>query len=171
MLDRLALHPKDKRKREDGETVGCLIEQAFEVDAPIERVWSFIRDPEAVGPCLPGCQGIEVTGDNTYKSTIKVGIGPIKTSFVVDVELIEEEPPHLAKTTTRGEEGGRASSVTAESELRLRDLGNGATEVAYSSDVNVVGRLAKFGFGIMKKKAQSMGVEFSEAVKANLEGE
>ena len=148
-----------------------LIEQAFEVDAPIDRVWSFIRDPETVGPCLPGCQGIEVTGDTTYKSTIKVGLGPIKTSFIVDVELVEEDPPHFAKSMTKGEEGGRASSVSAESELRLRDLGNGATEVAYKSDVNVVGRLAKFGFGIMKKKAQSMGAEFAEAVKANLEGE
>jgi len=147
-----------------------LIEQAFEVDAPIDRVWTFIRDPETVGPCLPGCQGIEVTGDKTYKSTIKVGLGPIKTSFVVDVELIEEDPPHFAKSMTKGEEGGRASSVTAQSELRLRDLGNGATEIAYTSDVNVVGRLAKFGFGIMKKKAQSMGVEFADAVKMKLEG-
>lgn len=83
-----------------------LVEQAFEVDAPIDCVWSFTRNRGAVGPCLPGCQGIEVTGDN-----------------------------------------------------------------ACMSDVNVVGRLAKFGFGIMKKKAQSMGTEFAGAVKANREGE
>lgn len=146
-----------------------VIEESFEVAAPIDTVWRFIRDPEEVGPCLPGCEGIEVTGPNTYKSRIKVGLGPIKTTFTVDVELVEEDPPHYARSLTKGEEGGRASSVSAESELRLRETGNGSTEVAYRSDVNVVGRLAKFGFGMMKKKAASMGEEFAQTFRARVE--
>lgn len=146
-----------------------LIEESFRVAAPIERVWQFIRDPETVGPCVPGCEGIEVTGPNSYKSSIRVGLGPIKARFVVDVELVEETPPTYARSKTRGEEGGRASSVSADSELRLADLGDGATEVSYRSDVNVVGRLAKFGFGIMRKKAQKLGEEFAQSLKQNLE--
>lgn len=146
-----------------------VIEESFEVAAPIDTVWRFIRDPDEVGPCLPGCEGIEVTGPKTYKSKIKVGLGPIKTTFTVDVELVEEDPPRYAKSLTKGEEGGRASSVSAESELRLTETGHGCTEVAYRSDVNVVGRLAKFGFGMMKKKAASMGEEFALTFRARVE--
>jgi carbon monoxide dehydrogenase subunit G len=51
----------------------------------------------------------------------------------------------------------------------IRDPGDGSTKVAYKSDVMVVGRLAKFGFGMMKKKAQSMGAEFAQALKERLE--
>jgi len=48
---------------------------------------------------------------------------------------------------------------------------NGAAQVTYKSGVNVVGQPGKVGFGIMKKKAQSMGAETAGAVKANLEGD
>jgi len=85
-----------------------LIEESFQVTAPIDRDWQFIRDPQSVGPCLPGCRGIEAAGPNTYTSTIKVGLGPIKTSFKVGVELIAEAPPSYAKSLTVGEEFAQA---------------------------------------------------------------
>ena len=93
--------------------IGLQIEDSFTVDAPLERVWSMITDPEVVGPCIPGCQQIEVTGPDTYKADIKVAVGPIKTTFTVTVEKTEERPPHFAASTTKGEEGGRASTLNA----------------------------------------------------------
>ena len=44
------------------------------------------------------------------------------------------------------------------------------TEIAYSSDVSLVGRLGKFGLGIMKKKAKETGEAFARALRARLEG-
>lgn len=146
------------------------IEETFVVAAPRQRVWDFITDPRQVGPCLPGCQGIEITGERTYKAAIKVAVGPIKTTFNVDVEWTEEDAPHFAASVTRGEEGGRASSVTAHNVLRLKAIDEAETEVFYSSDVSVVGRLGKFGLGIMKKKAKKLGGEFAQAFKARVEG-
>lgn len=145
------------------------IAENFTVAAPIDRVWAFITDPERVGPCLPGCQGIEVTGPDSYKAVIKVGIGPIKTSFKVDVQVTEMRPPEFAASTTKGEEGGRASSVTATNTLALKALGDNETEVSYSSEVSVVGRLGKFGLGVMKKKAEQLGGEFAEKFREQVE--
>ena len=84
-----------------------------------------ITDPEVVGPCLPGCQGIEVTGPATYKADIRVAIGPIKTTFSVTVEKTEERPPNFAASTPRGEEGGRASTLNATSTLTLSEVEGG----------------------------------------------
>lgn len=145
------------------------IEESFTVAAPIDRVWQFITDPSQIGMCIPGCEGVEVLGPTTYRSAVRVGIGPIKTTFKVEVEVTEEQPPNFASTLTRGEEGGRLSTVTAKNELRLSDGGDGTTVVAYSSEVSVVGRLGKFGLGIMKKKAKSLGDEFAAAVKQRVE--
>ena len=146
------------------------IEDSFRVAAPVDRVWRFITDPAEVGPCLPGCQGVEVTEPNKYRATIRVAVGPIKTTFNVLVELTDQDPPHRAASVTRGEEGGKASTLTAQSELRLSPTTDGGTEVHYASEVSLVGRLGKFGLGIMKKKAKTLGEEFAAAFRARVEG-
>lgn len=145
------------------------IEETFSVNAPIDRVWQFITDPDQVAPCVPGCGDVEVLSDTDYKASVKVGIGPIKTSFNVSVELTEQVPPKYVASVTRGEEGGKASTLTAHSELHLNEVGSEETEVHYLSEVSVVGRLGKFGLGMMKKKAKTIGLEFAESFKARVE--
>lgn len=140
------------------------IEGAFLVDAPPETVWRYITDPEHVGPSLPGCEAIEVISDELYKAIVKVGVGPIKATFKLDVEITEERFPEFVGTVTRGEEGGRASSVTAHNELRLIPRDDDTTEVTYLSEVNIVGRLGKFGLGVMKKIADKLGKQFALAL-------
>ena len=146
------------------------VEDSFTVDAPLERVWSMITDPEVVGPCIPGCQGVEVTGPTTYKADIRLAVGPIKTTFSVTVEKTEERAPHFAASTTRGEEGGRASTLNATSTLSLTEV-DGKTEIAYASDVSVFGRLGRFGLGVMKKKARDLGRDFADSFREKAEGQ
>lgn len=145
------------------------IEDRFVVAAPRERVWVAIKDPSIVAPCIPGCQGVEVISPMLYKARIRVQLGPIKADFNVDVEIVSETAPEEVRSRTRGEEGSRASSLTAENTLRLTSLSENETEVSYSSEAAVVGRLGKFGLGVMKKKAEGLGREFAAAFKQRLE--
>ena len=147
------------------------IEDSFRVARPIEQVWAAITDPARVGPCIPGCRGVEVTGPASYKAAVQVAIGPIKTEFNLVVEVTEERPPGFAATVTRGEEGSRVSVLSAHSTLRLAPAGDSATNVHYSSEVSVVGRLGRFGLGVMKKKAKAMGDEFAAAFRTRVEGD
>src|SRR5262249_13197450 len=126
--------------------------------------------PGEVAPCVPGCEKVEVTGENSYRATVRVALGPIKTAFNVNVELTAQEAPHFAASVTRGEESGKPSTPTAHSELRPRDLGGSATEVSYSSEVSLFGRMGKYGLGIMKKKAEAIGREFADSFAARVEG-
>src|SRR6266850_2335754 len=97
------------------------IEDGFTVRAPRERVWAFITDPERVGPCIPGCTGIEVTGPKTYKAGIRIVIGPIKAEFKLEVQVEEEVPPNFLRSVTRGEEGTRASMLSAKTLLEMQE--------------------------------------------------
>jgi uncharacterized protein len=145
------------------------IEDRFVVAAPRERVWLAIKDPSIVAPCIPGCQGVEVVSPTLYKASIRVQLGPIKAEFNVDVEILSETAPEEVRSRTRGEEGGRASSLSAENTLRLTALSDNETEVFYASEAAVVGRLGKFGLGVMKKKAESFGRDFAAAFKRRIE--
>jgi hypothetical protein len=146
-----------------------IIEKEFTVEAALGHVWDCIRDAAFVAPCVPGCQDVEELGDGAYRAAVKVGIGPIKTVFKLDIQVSEEAPPGFARIETRGQEGTNASRLTAKSDLTLSAAGEGATRVHYKSDVQIVGRLAKFGLGIMKKKAKALGAEFAENFRAAAE--
>ena len=145
------------------------IEKTFSVDAPAEAVWQFITSPEKVAPCIPGCEGAEQTGDNTYKAAIKVKVGPIKTRFAVEIETLEERPPEFAAYETKGEEGTKSSRLKAKSTLSLTQLNDTTTEVTYTSEINLLGRLGKFGSGMMQKVADSIGNEFVAGLKEQVE--
>jgi len=146
------------------------VDKRFVIDAPQEKVWQFISAPEKVGLCFPGCQGVTALGDNKYQTAIKVQIGPIKTLFNVSFEETHIRPMEYFAYTSRGEEGNRASRLKAESSLTLTPVDADHTQVEYTSELSIVGRLGKFGLGMMKKKADAMGDEFIESLRAKIEG-
>jgi carbon monoxide dehydrogenase subunit G len=148
-----------------------LIDDKFVVRAPREAVWRFMVDPKRMLPCIPGCESIEQIGPAQYRAAVKLEVGPIRTRFNLEVTIDLEEPPALIRSTTRGEEGTRASTLSAKSSLALAALDERTTEVSYSSDLSVVGRLGRFGLGMMKKKAQALGTAFADALRERIEAD
>ena len=147
------------------------IEKTFVVDAPQQAVWDFITSPELVAPCIPGCAGAEETAPGKYHAVIKTKVGPIKTTFKVGIETREERAPEFAAYTTSGEEGSRASMIKAVSTLSLKQLDEDKTEVTYTSEINMLGRLGKFGSGLMQKVADSIGNEFIATMQDRIKSE
>ncbi len=146
------------------------IEKTFTIAAPRDEVWQFVSSPEQVGMCFPGCQSVSALGDDKYEAAIKVQIGPIKTVFNVNFEVTEKRDLEFMSYTSRGEEGNRASRLKADSTLTLSPLNDHSTELVYTSDLSIVGRLGKFGLGMMKKKADTMGDEFVAELRTAVEG-
>jgi carbon monoxide dehydrogenase subunit G len=145
------------------------VEGSFKVAAPRERVFAEITNPALMATCIPGCDSIEVIDPKTYRASIVVEVGPIKARFNLIVEVTAEDPPVRVLSVTRGEEGGRASMLSANNELLLEATPDGATDVRYASDVAVTGRLGKFGLGIMKKKSEALAARFVQAFRGHLE--
>jgi len=146
------------------------IEKSFEIDAPRDKVWDFVSSPEQVGLCFPGCESVSALGDDKYEASIKVKIGPIKTVFDVHFEVTEKREGEYMAYISRGEEGNKASRLKANSSLSLSPLNDHKTGLVYSSDLSIVGRLGKFGLGMMKKKADTMGEEFVSELRTAIEG-
>jgi carbon monoxide dehydrogenase subunit G len=144
------------------------MEGSFVVPAPREEVWSRIKDPALMASCIPGCRKIEMLSPTSYRAEVGITVGPVKADFHLVVEVSREEPPERIVSTTRGEEGTRASMISAENVVSLAELPDGSTQVTYSSEVSVTGRLGKFGLGMMKKKAEALGNEFAAAFREKM---
>ncbi len=145
------------------------VDERFLIEAPIDAVWAFVRNPQTVAPCIPGCEAVDPISDKQYRSTIGVALGPIKARFNILVEITEELPPHRLVCITRGEEGGKASMITATTEIKFAAQEGGRTEISCASEVAIVGRLGKFGLGIMKKRATQLAGEFAATVQQRMQ--
>ena len=83
------------------------IEDKFEVKAPIDRVWSFLIDPQQVVQCLPGVKLTEIQDDKNFLGAMTLKIGPVSMSFQGKVQITEmDEAQHLVRMSGEGREGG-----------------------------------------------------------------
>lgn len=144
------------------------IDGSFVIAAPLQPVWDALLDPAVVGPCIPGCSAIEVLSPEEYRASVTLEVGPIKANFTAMVTVTELVPYEKVTSTTKGEEGSRASVLSSVNVLSVQAIDAATTKVQYASDVSVTGRLGKFGLGLMKKKAERVAAEFAANLQARL---
>jgi uncharacterized protein len=145
------------------------IESEFTVDAPVQRAWEVILDLERVAPCLPGAALEEAAGDE-YQGTMAVKLGPISAKYrgTVKVEEADEEN-HRAVLRASGKDlrGQGTASATIDCTMNGE---NGATRVRVETDMQVTGRVAQFGRGIMQDVATKMLDQFATCVEQEIVG-
>ncbi len=146
------------------------IQEKFTVKAPINTVWQFIIDPDKVGKCVPGCEAIEKVDERTYVAVVGAGVGPIKVRFKFTTVLTQIDEPKHIRMEAKGADLGKAGSFNQASDVWLKEVGEDTTEISYSSEVNVVGRLALFGDRIMRAQAKRTGEQFIQNLKKAIEG-
>ena len=143
-----------------------LIESEFTVPAPREALLARLFDAGFMASCLPGCESLERIDDDSYRAVVVVAMAGIKARFQLLVEITRRDESNVW-AVTRGEEGGQASTLQADSHVQLEPA-DGGTLVRYRSDVNLSGRLGRFALGMMKKKAQGIGDEFAANLRQRL---
>ncbi len=146
-----------------------LIEEKFSVKSPVQKVWNSLLDPEIVGHCIPGCETVEPINDKEYNSIIKAKVGFITARFKVRTVIEEIVPYRLIRTAGEGNELRKLGHFRQKTIINFTELSENETEVSYSSDVSIVGKLATFGDRILRAKARELGKEFVDAVKRKIE--
>jgi hypothetical protein len=148
-----------------------LIEEKFIIKSPLKESWAFLLNPETIGPCFPGCQNVDVISDTEYHSGIAAKVGPISVRFNVKTVIDETRPPNFIHTVGEGKEIRKMGSFKQKTAIHLTEISKDETEIAYRSEVSVVGRLATFGDRVLKSKAAEIGKEFADQVNRGLTGE
>jgi carbon monoxide dehydrogenase subunit G len=137
------------------------------VPVPIDEAWRVLMDVERIAPCMPGAALDSVTGDD-FTGRVKVKLGPINLTYQGKASFIErDEVAHRAVIDARGKDqrgnGTAAAVVTA----TLAAEGS-VTRVDVLTDLNITGRPAQFGRGVMTDVGNKLLGQFADKLSAQL---
>ena len=143
------------------------IENEFTVNAPVQQAWEAMLDLERIAPCLPGAS-IDEAVDGEYQGTMAVKMGPISARYrgTVKIEETDEEDRRAVVRANGRETRGQGSASATITSTLIEE--NGGTRVRVETDMQVSGRVAQFGRGIMQDVAEEMIGRFSECVEQEI---
>lgn len=146
------------------------IEEKFEVNAPVERVWQYLIDPKRVVECLPGAQLLEQKDDQTFLGSIKVKVGPLSMSYKGQAKFTDlNEETHQVRMVGDAREVTGSGSTKVSMLSTVVPLANGGSEVSVNADVELAGKIVQFGRGMIEEVSRQMFRQFSTCVKQHLE--
>jgi carbon monoxide dehydrogenase subunit G len=145
-------------------------ENRFTVDAPIDQVWDAVLDVERVAPTVPGAQVLEQVGDDAYKVAIKVKVGPMSMTYRGEVEITERDAAaHRAVMKARAKESRGQGTADADVVMVLDD-GDGSTSATVTTDVQLSGKVATMGQGVLQDVSRRLVETFAGNLATMLEG-
>ncbi len=124
------------------------LEHSFTVPVPVDQAWDVLLDVERVAPCMPGATLQSIDGDEIH-GTIKVKVGPITMTYQGTARFTERDPSaHVITLEASGKETRGAGTASAKVRSMLEAAGD-QTHVVVHTTLNVTGKPAQFGRGVM----------------------
>ena len=113
--------------------------------------------------CIPGCERLEKTGENSYSVTIRAGVGSIKGVFTGTVRLEDMRPPEHYRIVVEGK--GAPGFLKGTGDLDLEARGD-TTIIKYTGELQVGGTIASVGQRMIQGTAKMMASQFFTALEA-----
>lgn len=113
-----------------------------------EQVFDFLSDPNKFAPLLPDYQSMSVQDATHFTVKVKVGVGNIRGSAELKMELAEAVKPQRAQYKGQGTAVG--SQVTVTAGFDLQPNGNGSTKVLWQGETSIFGKLASMAGGMLE---------------------
>lgn len=146
-------------------------EKEVEILAPRQKVWDFIWDVDRFIACVPGCKEAKtIEAGKLYFATMIEKVGPFRVEFPTTIEVLEREELTHIKAQASGADNKIGSRMKLSLDVNLREQGAN-TVLGFVAGVDILGKLAALGHGIIKRKADQVLDEFAQAVKKRLEGD
>ncbi len=139
------------------------VEGSYTFDAPRERVWSVLLNPDALKNCVPGCESMTLTGEDQYDVSMKVGVAAIRGAYKGKIRISEKVEPSSYTMLVEG--SGPQGQVSGTGKLELIEEGGG-TRVVYKGDANVRGTLARVGARVIQPAAKTIAAQFFERMES-----
>ena len=143
------------------------LENSFTVPVPIDEAWRVLLDIERIAPCMPGAALDSVTGDD-FTGRVKVKLGPINLTYQGKASFVEkDESAYKAVIDGRGKDQRGNGTANALITAQLKAQGD-STRVDVLTDLNITGRPAQFGRGVMTDVGNKLLGQFADKLAAQL---
>lgn len=145
------------------------LQETFRVPAPKAQAWQYISDPMQVAPCLPGAELTEVVDDRTYNGKVEVKVGPIVARYNGTATIQELDPDAgLITLFAKGDQVGAVGRAESTVTCRVTAVDENETEVVVEAELQIGGRLAQFGSGMIERVGKMLFGKFAECAQKKI---
>ena len=145
------------------------IKESFQVAAPIEKVWIFMKTPESLAACMPGASLARMIDEKSFVGAVKLKVGAITAAYEGTMTFIKlDDAAHELTLLAEAKEKG-GGTVSGTISAKLLALADGGTDVRCESSVDLTGRIVQVGRGMIEGVSKQVIQKFVAAVKASLE--
>jgi uncharacterized protein len=130
---------------------------------PSDRAYIAMQDPEMLARAIPGCQALELIGDDEYRMKMKMVLASLSGAFEGTVRITDQAPPDSFRLVVEGT--GKIGFVKGDGVLKLASVEVG-TEVSYEGDAQIGGTIASVGQRLIDGTAKMMIKKFFERLIA-----
>src|SRR5690349_9984166 len=139
------------------------LENEFTVPVDIDTVFDALNDPEKVTPCFPGATLDSHEGDD-FTGTVKVKLGPISMTYKGKGTFVERDKTnHKVVVDAQGRDSRGNGTASAKATLTMTDEG-GKTKVNVLTEMQVTGKPAQFGRGVMSDVGDKILGQFASSL-------
>ena len=133
------------------------LEKRYELGVPAQDAWAILSDLESVASCMPGASLGEKTGDNAFKGSVKVKVGPATAQFGGEVEILSMDAANhsLILKGKGADKGGSSASMELEASIEETD---GQSVLVGLATVVVNGKFAQFGGRMLIIRIKAYGL-------------
>src|SRR5436309_745942 len=143
------------------------ITDSFRVSTPIDATWKVMLDIEGIAPCLPGAELQEIEGDE-YRGVVKVKVGPITAQYKGKAAFAEKDDAnHRAVLKAEGRDTRGQGNANATITALLQPDANG-TAVRITTDLQLTGKVAQFGRGVLADVSTKLLQQFADCLQADV---
>jgi uncharacterized protein len=144
------------------------LENNFTIDAPVEKAWQALNNPETVAPCFPGATLTSYEGDS-FAGTVKVKLGPIAMTYKGKGTYVSrDEAAHEVVIEANGRDSRGNGTANATVTASLAAEGADRTAVSMITDMTITGKPAQFGRGVIADVADKIIGTFAACVARKL---
>ncbi|MEC8308583.1 MAG: SRPBCC family protein [Pseudomonadota bacterium] len=124
------------------------LDKRYELGVPAQNAWAVLSNLESVASCMPGASLGERLGDNAFKGSVKVKVGPATAQFGGEVEILSMDVVNrsLVLKGKGADKSGSSASMELEATIEESD---GQSVLVGLATVIVNGKFAQFGGRMM----------------------
>jgi uncharacterized protein len=142
------------------------MDHSFTVPVPPDRAWDVLLDVEKIAPCMPGATVDEFDGE-VVTGRIKVKVGPVSLTYRGTAKFTERDPDAkviVLEASGKETRGAGTASATVRAMLEP-ESGGEATKATMHTTMNVTGRPAQFGRGVMVEVGGKLVEQFAQNLR------
>jgi carbon monoxide dehydrogenase subunit G len=146
------------------------LDHSFTVPVPPSQAWNVLLDVQRIAPCMPGATVDTVEGDDVA-GRLKVKVGPVSLTYKGTATFKDrDEADRSLVVEAAGKEmrGSGTASATVRAALAPENGSDAATLVTLHTTLNVTGKPAQFGRGVIAEVGSRLIDKFADNLAQQL---